>query len=212
MTTRNVDIVVAKYKEDISWTTLLKDNVIVYDKSENPLEASIRLPNVGREAHTYLYHIVKNYNNLADITIFLQGKPYDHTYKYRNPTNEVCAEYINKLEFPVEYQGFLQTPQDWDTPYQDLEIMSVIVNGRNIFKDKIGLSQKFSRGAQYIVPKENILAKPFEFYEKLLSISDTNVQFINDASGKLCPWCFERIWPLIFDPKYEINPSFLSKA
>ena len=31
------------------------------------------MENVGRCDHTYLYHIIHNYNNLADITIFLPG-------------------------------------------------------------------------------------------------------------------------------------------
>ena len=28
----------------------------------------INLDNVGRESHTYLYHVINNYNNLSDIT------------------------------------------------------------------------------------------------------------------------------------------------
>ena len=33
----------------------------------------INLDNVGRCDHTYLYHIINNYDNLTDITIFLPG-------------------------------------------------------------------------------------------------------------------------------------------
>ena len=205
---RRVDIVIAKYEEDISWTRLLKDNVIVYDKSNHPVEGAIRLPNLGREAHTYLYHIVKNYDNLADYTIFLQGKPYDHTYKLPNPTNESCAEYINRIQYPIEYQGFLQDLTDWDTPYADLGVISEHVNRRKIFVEQMNLSQKFSRGAQYIVPKENLLAKPYAFYKKLFDMSDTNIQFIAD-NKKLCPWCLERVWPFIFDTRYQVHPEFL---
>ena len=32
------------------------------------------LPNVGREQHAYLTHIVRNYDSLADWTVFLHGK------------------------------------------------------------------------------------------------------------------------------------------
>lgn len=30
----------------------------------------VKLPNVGRETHTYLYHIYENYHDLADFTVF----------------------------------------------------------------------------------------------------------------------------------------------
>ena len=33
----------------------------------------IPLPNVGRESHTYLTHIVTQYDDLSDYTIFFQG-------------------------------------------------------------------------------------------------------------------------------------------
>ena len=41
---------------------------------------TINLPNIGREAHTYLYHIINNYDNLADINVFLPGSV-DTTHK-----------------------------------------------------------------------------------------------------------------------------------
>ena len=33
----------------------------------------IKLPNIGRCDHTYLYHIVNNYNNLSNIIVFFTG-------------------------------------------------------------------------------------------------------------------------------------------
>lgn len=50
----------------------------IYNKGRDDLsslqrERSVRLPNVGREAHTYIWHIVENYDRLEDIMIFSQG-------------------------------------------------------------------------------------------------------------------------------------------
>lgn len=70
---RFLDIVVARYNEDISWTYKYRPNVIIYNKGNDPIDGSILLPNVGRESHTYLYHIISNYNNLANKTVFVQG-------------------------------------------------------------------------------------------------------------------------------------------
>jgi hypothetical protein len=79
-----MDIVIAKYKEDISWVNELgqlkeDQSLYIYDKSDEPCASSIPLPNVGREAHTFLYHICSRYNELPKHIMFLQGKPFDHS-------------------------------------------------------------------------------------------------------------------------------------
>lgn len=70
---RPLDIVVARYNEDISWTNKYHPNVIIYNKGIETIENSVSLSNVGRESHTYLYHITSNYDNLAERTVFVQG-------------------------------------------------------------------------------------------------------------------------------------------
>jgi hypothetical protein len=203
---RMVDIVIAKYKENVEWAKKIKYNVIIYDKSDSPIENSIPLPNVGREAHTYLYYIVANYNTLADFTIFLQGNPCDHAHKM-NPgfTNEKCAEYINSLSFPLEFQGFLQDPHDYDK----VSTYKQIILKRKIFKEEqLNKPLCFVAGAQYIVPKATILNRPLDFYIKLLSMSETNIPHL-DEDNKICPWNLERLWPTIFNKDIEIHESFL---
>lgn len=79
---KKVDIVVARYNEDLRWTleeTFRDFSYIVYNKGDNDnfekkrVSDVIKLKNVGRNDHTYLYHVVKNYDRLADITVFLTG-------------------------------------------------------------------------------------------------------------------------------------------
>lgn len=76
-----VQVVVARYAEDLEW---LKeppfdrfDDVVVYNKGPTPFESDsarvVKLPNVGREGHTYLTHILRNWDNLADVTVFVMG-------------------------------------------------------------------------------------------------------------------------------------------
>jgi hypothetical protein len=74
-------MVIARYKEDLEWLSNYKDmpfrRIIIYNKG--PAMAPIpgckivTLPNVGFCDQTYLYHIIHEYGNLADITIFLPG-------------------------------------------------------------------------------------------------------------------------------------------
>jgi len=77
-----IQIIIARYNENLEWLKeepFNKFKYIVYNKGVNEdFEKSnvlniINLPNVGRCDHTYLYHIVNNYNNLAVINVFLPG-------------------------------------------------------------------------------------------------------------------------------------------
>jgi hypothetical protein len=101
MKNKSVDLVVARYNEDISWLSKVphKLNIIVYNKDdrrskktnmyskfeikqpkiEHPNARIISLPNIGRESDTYLYHIINNYDKLASKTIFTQGDPFIHS-------------------------------------------------------------------------------------------------------------------------------------
>jgi hypothetical protein len=81
----DVEIVIANYEEDINWVNDIPSNmynrISIYNKGKPKNYASLikkgakihTLPNIGRESHTYLYHIIQNYDNLADVTIFLPG-------------------------------------------------------------------------------------------------------------------------------------------
>ena len=74
-------IVVARYAENCSWTNILTNDIIIYNKGPtlSSKHKVIDLPNNGREGGTYLDHIINNYNNLHDYTIFIQGDPFEHS-------------------------------------------------------------------------------------------------------------------------------------
>jgi hypothetical protein len=97
----NVEIVIARYNEDLKWLNDKKFNkykCIIYNKGVNdtfykpPKSKVIKLKNVGMCDHTYLYHIVTNYDNLSKITIFLPGSS-ELDYKMKR---------INKLIKEIE--------------------------------------------------------------------------------------------------------------
>jgi len=77
----SVDIVLAHYNENLTWTGEFNKahpgaNFRIYSKSSKRVSdgnVTEYLPNVGRESHSYLHHIVKNYDDLADWTIFSQA-------------------------------------------------------------------------------------------------------------------------------------------
>ena len=87
--TRNeLQVVVVRHAEDISWSDPLAAVRTVYEKPGMALAAlpltplstnaaasdaatSVVLPNVGKEQQAYLTHIVRNYDSLAERTVFM---------------------------------------------------------------------------------------------------------------------------------------------
>jgi len=78
----DIELIIARYNESLSWTLLEPFNQFkytVYNKGDDELFEKthvtkiFNLPNVGRNDHTYLYHIVTNYDKLPLITVFLPG-------------------------------------------------------------------------------------------------------------------------------------------
>jgi hypothetical protein len=79
-------LVCARYNENVDWLEpLLESNpesIFIYNKGDELPYPCIKLPNVGREGGTFLHHIIENYDNLADHTLFLQGNPVDHIWQF----------------------------------------------------------------------------------------------------------------------------------
>ena len=64
----------------------LYNHIFIYNKGSTKVlniknSSIINLPNVGYEAHTYLYHIVYNYDKLYNCILFLPGSAWSQPYK-----------------------------------------------------------------------------------------------------------------------------------
>jgi len=102
---KRIDIVVARYAESLDWlcdphiyaiitnNPAIKTTIYVYNKGHTSAPTTFlecyknqvdlvlqQLLNVGRCDHTYLHHMITNYDNLADVTIFLPASC-DMSYK-----------------------------------------------------------------------------------------------------------------------------------
>ena len=87
LTRKNVEVIISRHNEDISWSDMYASIRTVYEKSDEPNVLKVRTPgnvvrlaNLGRESHTYLTHIVNNYGTLAELTVFSQGSAPGHGY------------------------------------------------------------------------------------------------------------------------------------
>lgn len=94
------EIIVARYTENLDWLREVAHKAVVYNKGTNNLDNShmfkqiINLPNVGREAHSYLYNIVHDWPTSNVVKVFVQGRISDHI-----PTEYIGLEckYIETL-------------------------------------------------------------------------------------------------------------------
>ena len=88
---KDVEIVIASYGEELAWIAEFDRFTTIYEKKKDtntsfPISSKrVMLPNIGREAHSYLYHIVHNYHNLANVTVFSQANRPSFGYKTSIP-------------------------------------------------------------------------------------------------------------------------------
>jgi hypothetical protein len=183
-------VVVARYQENVDWTNGL-ENVIIYNKSTNAPHSkhpSITLPNVGREGHTYLHHIIENYDKLDDYTCFLQGNPFDHS-----PDIEWRLKLFQQN--PIPFCFLIVKLYNCNLSYDltDTNLHSILIRTyRAIFGvSKTNHQFQFAPGAQFIVSREAIWSRSKEFYENILRIMERE---INPMEG----FALERFWHMIF--------------
>ena len=201
-----MDIVVAKYKEDIRWVRKFKKSkIFIYDKSNDTDSKYITLPNIGREAHTYLTHIINNYENLSDYTCFLQGNPSDG---FKGSLN-VSIEFIDNFNQDINFFPVNQlTTCDLDGGplHSNLEIKKLIFDK---YFNKTPDVLIFPVGAQFIVSKKAILNRKKEFYQEIikefdrLDIDNKDTNGASGQSGNKMPWVCERVWTYFFNINYE---------
>ena len=213
-------LIIARYSEDLQWLEEHKDfKIIVYNKGKklkkNRLFNIKDLENVGRESHTWLYHIIKNYNKLDDINIFLQGKIDDLNCMAYSDPNKYIKETIQQ-GFAASRYGLLG-PFHWDwnvniqndkrykTQWLNKEISRSKIGFRNFAKalfPQIPLFVATSYSGCFAVKKETILQHEVSFYENLLDILEKHK---NPIEGHY----MERLWCYIFTQNRLIKKAII---
>ena len=190
------ELVVARYREDTRWLRRVPKafRVTVYDKdhhagSPNPL------PNVGREAHTYLHHIIARYDSLADVTVFSQGKPFDHVSDFHYVLRDLAdgrrhIENFLWLGFIIDRDDRTGSHlfQNW-SKNTDRQPLAMDAFFHAVWHHAAPDEFIFYPGAHFVVTAEVIRRQPREFYERAQAASLS----VRDAAH-----CFERCWDHVF--------------
>jgi hypothetical protein len=182
------EIVISRFKEDLSWTRNLHDldyKVTVYNK----FEGQNLLQNVGKESHTYLTHIVNNYDNLADITVFLQGDPFAHCSDILQTLND-----MQHLTSKIQYYGLSDGLIICDgngRPHCGKNHLPLAKLYEYLFNLKSPEVFVCNPAGQFAVKNDVIYRNSKSLYEKALN---TLTYDVNPIEG----FCMERMWTSLF--------------
>jgi len=205
---RSYEIVVCRYNEDISWVKDVPSYIdkYVYNKG-SPLPDTIPLPNRGREGAAYLYHIIKRYDKISQVTIITQGRPFDHCRAFLEilhkmphvkdlcPLNKnMLIDHIIRWTKANKWKKQVMPGSPWvgkDPGF--FEYYNYLF--KTPFDRRINI---FSPGAQYAIPYKIIISRPKSFYEKILKTLDY-------AVDPLEGYFLEGLWQNVFNPSIEIH-------
>jgi hypothetical protein len=220
---KRVQVVVARYAEDLDWLHYLPfRDVVVYDKGDGsggfppgkvPAWVDVvRLPNVGRCDHTYLWHVSTNYDRLADVTLFVPGSVAnfkDKWAKLRWVVEHVCM--MGDSAFPID--------STFDTPlyaslanytqhsYVATHLGNAGVNAESTLKKcehrpygvfyvknfgKLDVHDVALKGV-FAVSRQHVQQQPRSRYLKLL-------EYLDDHSNPEAGHYMERSWLAVFHP------------
>lgn len=181
-------LVVTSYQNDLSWVPEYTNNYLVYDRSEaevyppNLDRKKVRKqPNIGYNLYDYFTFIIDHYDNLPNCTIFMKGNTFPR---------HISQEYFNRImnnqfftpiedfqrhnvKWPISFfdatGGFCERNSDWylkQHPARYFDSYNSFL--KHCFQEPVlPRYLRFPPGANFIVPKENILKLPKVFYENL---------------------------------------------
>ena len=201
------ELVVAHHNEDLSWLEAYADHCHIYhkgdstNKTKNVFKQWEPLPNVGREGHTYLYHIINNYYCLADVTLFTQGDIQLHVTQ--GDASFDFTSYLKKGRDRGFFTNRQQQHDDWGKMHWEGKWLEMVERGEvrkanltmgEFWKTIFGLPHPkrcmVSYGAVFAASRSRIISRPKSFYENILS-------FINDHPNPEEGHYIERLWPFI---------------
>lgn len=161
-----------------------------YNFSKNNVKKIVNLPNVGRETHSYLYHIIQNYDNLKEVTIFLPGsvelpnkfersKNVVKNAKETNNTVLSCSKDDDFVEKNYNFviDNYLSTNENNKNLNTDTSMKVSDIRPYGKWYNSIFTNEKntcITWASIIAVSRKNILQKPKSYYEKLIKEVDNH--------------------------------------
>lgn len=194
----SVELVVAHYDEDLGWLRRVPAGVrvTVYHKGTDDTPG-IRIPNEGHEETAYLTHLARRYESLAPVTVFAQGRPFDHVPDFHRILRNLAAR--PDAAPPFQWLGFIVDQDDPDGHRVFRKWAAINPEGRPLPMRKVWPAVwpdepmpdafVFFPGGHFVVRDTCAQRRARSFYERALEVA----RRIPDAGH-----CFERAWDRVF--------------
>jgi len=193
-------LILARYNEKVDWVKNLPPDieVIIYNKGRHE---GNNLPNIGREAHTYLHHFCNG--KLADRMVFAQADPFYHCGNFGKNMMAFFNQSCNFKSISDDKLAILPIVTGWGEAgllngkyYQNFhyESSAIIQVAKKYFPEKTKNGWEFGPGACFGVSLEAVKAAE-HILPELLEYSQSNPE--NPIHGDESH-VMERIWGLIF--------------
>jgi hypothetical protein len=205
--------VIIRFDEDLFWAQreFPYEDVIIYNKNNDTLSLphnfkEVKVENIGYLGGSYLKHIIDNYEKLAEITLFIQGYPYEHGIttplaKHKYGFNSSCKNIFAKCEKRTlgELNQELENLDFTSGKYKDFEPLeyNLMHFVHTYFSSKYTLDTEVyvNLGAQFSVHKSTILRHSKEFYQKIYEVFQKKFPMEDHY--------LERLWDLLFTKLLE---------
>lgn len=167
--------IISRYNHDLDWLKEYTDDYVLYDRSEIPLENSIKVPNIGSDIYDKFTYIIENYDSLPDIAVYCKANLFKYITK-----EEFDKVKDSKVFMPLLTQGhkvYEPICRYADGLYQEINNYWYLNSHKARYAKEIieyfrmneREYNKFAPGSNYILPRENILKHSIETYIKLRS-------------------------------------------
>mgnify|MGYP000527751024 CR=1 FL=1 len=233
---KDVDVVISCYKTQITWLRafvklLGTENincVYIYSKGNNYAECDVvknarrvvnieyeQLENIGRCDHTYLHHIVKNWNAMAGYTYFVKDTMFCGELLARNG-KRIKRDHSTKMMEHVRKRAYLKGTSCYSgiatvrrnfrlQHYQSVKYRDTYyTSSYGHFGDyceylgiEIGDAMKVQLGGVFGVSEEKIKRQKREMYEKIKGTLNRN----NCEEGHYV----ERLWMMLFEEEFHLT-------
>jgi hypothetical protein len=181
-------LVIAQWREDLGWTSGVPLDWWVWPVRKDREPGDGDMPNIGREPGSFLWWIHHHHDAVEPAALygFVQGAPFAHC-------PDLFAQLVGAgdgfepLRGDVMHPGDLASDGGGGPHHPGLPVAQWYEAwlGRP-FPGMV----PFWAGGQFVVPGKTLLARPAEWYGRVLEDVVTGPDTL--------PWVLERLWPSIF--------------
>lgn len=213
-------LVISNYYNDLSWVPEYAEDYLIYDQSTADIyppqlnqDKVIKSLHRGHNIRDYCTYIIDHYDQLPERIIFTTGNVFPLHIRRPKFDTLINNQYYTPLEDVKKYKehwpisffssdgGFCEINNSWYLRYHPTKYFHSYNDFlRFCFVDPVYPRYiRFAPGANYIVPKENILKFPKVFYENIrLFVSHTDQAIPGESH--ILERAFHTLWTSSFTP------------